>query len=153
MDLISWTAAAYILLLPSSYQLVAQKIEHIPFPGTSVPTIETQCSWKDDRGNVVAFSWWKPMPAYPGSRMVPEMQMSGWWANEPAVFVQTKVFNGMEQRVSVAFQKNPRFDANARIFATGLDVAELQRLLNAATLRDLTSEQAAKAGCEALGPA
>lgn len=92
------------------------------------------------------------MPAYPGGQMVPEMQMSGWWANEPAVFVQTKVFDGVEQRVSVAFQKNPRLDADARIFATSLDVAELQRLLNAATVRDLTSDQAARAGCEALGP-
>ncbi|WP_143098380.1 MULTISPECIES: hypothetical protein [unclassified Variovorax] len=152
MDLISWTAAAYILLLPSSYQLVDQKVEHTPFPGTSVATVETHCTWTDERGRIVAFSWWKPMPAYPGGQMVPEMQMSGWWANEPAVFVQTKVFDGVEQRVSVAFQKNPRLDADARIFATSLDVAELQRLLNAATVRDLTSDQAARAGCEALGP-
>ncbi|MES2248043.1 MAG: hypothetical protein V4645_12225 [Pseudomonadota bacterium] len=152
MDLISWTAAAYILLLPSSYALVDQKVEQTPFPGTSVATVETHCSWKDKQGRIVAFSWWKPMPAHPGGLMVPEMRMSGWWANEPAMFVQTQVFEGIEQRVSIAFQKNPNLDADARIFATGLDVAELQRLLNAATLRDLTADQAARAGCEAVGP-
>ena len=54
--------------------------------------------------------------------------MSGWWANEPAMLVQTKVFDGVEQSVSVAFQKNPRFNAHARIFATGLNLAETTAL-------------------------
>lgn len=153
MDLMSWTAAAYFLLLPPSYQLVAQKVERVPFPGTSIPTVETHCSWKDDQGRVVAFSWWTPMPAYPGGQLIPEVRMSGWWANEPAMFVQTKVFDGAEQSVSVAFQKNPHFNAHARISATGLNLAELQRLLNAATVRDINSDEAARAGCEASRPA
>jgi hypothetical protein len=152
MDLVSWAAAAYILLLPSSYRLETQKVERIPFPGTTVETVETTCIWKDDQGQTVTFSWWKPVAAYPGGQMVAARQMPGSWAGAPASFVETKVFYGGYKRVSAAFQKMPSFGAHARIYASALELDALQGLLNAATVRDLTTDQASEAGCKAAHP-
>jgi hypothetical protein len=46
----------------------------------------------------------------------------------------------------------PSLNAHARIYATGLELDALQGLLNAATVRDLTPDQASKAGCKAAHP-
>ncbi|WMD18845.1 hypothetical protein RAS12_19745 [Achromobacter seleniivolatilans] len=152
MGLISWVAAAFILALPSSYQLESQRIEQVPGPGGIGSTIETECVWKNDQGETVMFSWWNPFPPRPGEPMVAARETQGVWAGESASFVETKIYNGAASRVAVAYQQRPSLQAQTRIVATGLELDELQALLKASTLKDMTADAASKAGCGAIPP-
>ena len=149
MDLVSWMAAAYVLLLPSNYQLAVQKVERISFPGTTVQTLETTCVWKNEQGQSINFSWWNPMPAYPGGRLVAAREAARPWARAPASYVETSVFDGTPARVVVAFQKRPELKAYARIHVTDMSLESLEELLASSDVRELTSEQASTAGCTA----
>ena len=149
MDLLSWTAAAYILFLPQSYSLETQSVERVEGPAGMGAVLETVCVWKNAANESVIFQWWKPFPPRPGGPMVAARELSGSWAGAPASFIETSMFNGIRQRVSVAFQELSRLDGRARISATGLELEALQNLLSMSKMRDLTSDQAATAGCGA----
>lgn len=152
MDLLSWTAAAFVLVLPSSYQLETQGVEQVQGPGGLGSAVETVCVWKNSAGKSVTFSWWKPYSPRPGGPMVAARETQGLWAGEAASFVETKMFNGVSSRVSVAYQQRPRLDAQTRVSATGLELDDLQALLKASTVRDITADDASKVGCRAMLP-
>jgi hypothetical protein len=150
MDLLSWTAAAYLLLLPAGYTLEAQDTKKMEGPGGLGSAVETSCTWRNASGQTVAFHWWRPYPPYPGGPMVAVREARGTWAGASATFVETSVFQGRPTHSTVAFQEVARLDAHARITATGIELESLQELLTAASLRDLTPAQASEAGCGVL---
>ncbi len=82
--------------------------------------------------------------------MVAVREARGTWAGGPATFVETSVFQGALARLTVAFQEVTRFNAHARITATGIELEPLQRLLTSASLRNIAPAQASEAGCDAL---
>lgn len=150
MDLLSWTAAAYILLLPSGYRLEAQSVEAVPGPGGLETVIETACTWKNGAGHSIVFHWWNPYPPRPGGPLVAARKATGAWAYAPAAFVETTVYQGSNARMTVAFQDRPEFKGYARIAATDLTLEALQGALAAATLWGTTPSESAKSGCAGM---
>lgn len=84
--------------------------------------------------------------------MVPARETQGVWAGEAASFVETKIYNGASNRVSVAYQQRPSLQAQTRIAASGLELDELQALLKASTVKDMAPDAASKIGCGAIPP-
>ena len=151
MELLSWYAAAFVLALPSGYQLESQTVQTVQ-SAMGGSAVETMCLWKNRQGQTVTFFWWSPYPPHAGGPMVAAREAKGLWAGAEASFVETKVFQGSNARLAVAFQQRPDLQAVTRIAATGLELAELQALLKAATLRALTADAASKVGCAAIPP-
>ena len=147
MDMTTWIAAGYLLIIPADYSLSNSKVRNDNMGGV-VPVIETSCVWENGKDKYIAFDWWTPMPPRAGGQMVVAREEKGTWAGEPVNVVETTMFHGTELRVVATFQRLERLKASVRLHAKGMGFEEFQRIVESSTRSDVADVDVHQFGCK-----
>jgi len=135
MPMTVWVVAALVLSLPRSFVLSAHATDTAPLPGPpGLSTVEEFRSWRAPGGRELFLFVWQPRAA----RDLGPMQSTAEWpataAGQPVKIFETAMFMGRQQRVLVTYLHLAAPEANAMLYAKGIDRAEFEALLGGVSI-------------------
>jgi len=126
-----WLVAMLTLSLPAEYRLYANSSEQVALPGPpGFYATEEFRSWEAPGGKALHLFFWVPR----AFRDLGPMEVAAEWAVSVAgqstnVF-ETSMFMGDKQRVLVTYLHFTNPEANAMLYASGLERREFETLLS-----------------------
>jgi len=126
-----WLVAVLSLALPSEYSLGATSSERVALPGPpGFSATEEFRSWRAPGGKTLHLFFWVPR----APRDLGPMAVTAEWpasiAGQSTKVIETSIFMGRKQRVLVTYLHFTNPEANAMLYASGLDRPEFEALLS-----------------------
>jgi hypothetical protein len=127
-----WIVAVLLLSLPSEYRLCAnssERAELLPGPPGFYATEEFR-SWQTPDGKAFHLFFWVPR----APRDLGPMKVAAEWpvsvAGQDTKVLETSLFMGRKRSVLVTYLHFTNPEANAMLYASGLDLSEFRSLLS-----------------------
>jgi hypothetical protein len=126
-----WLVAVLSLSLPAAYGLSANSSEQVPLPGPpGFYATEEFRSWQAPGGKTLHLFFWVPR----APRDLGPMEVTAEWAvsvaGQSTKVFETSMFMGSKQRVLVTYLHFTNPEANAMLYASGLERREFETLLS-----------------------
>ena len=126
-----WLVVALSISLPSEYRLTASTSERIPLlgPPGSYATEEFR-SWEAPGGKALYLYFWQPRAPRDLGPMSTAAEWPALVAGQSVKVFETAVFMGRDQRVLVTYLRFIKPEAQAMLYASGLNRAEFDSILS-----------------------
>jgi hypothetical protein len=126
-----WLVAVLTLSLPAEYRLSANSSKQGELPGPpGFYATEEFRSWEAPGGKALHLFFWVPR----APRDLGPMQVAAEWAvsvaGQSTKVFETSIFMGSKQRVLVTYLHFTNPEANAMLYASGLEPCEFEALLS-----------------------
>jgi hypothetical protein len=126
-----WLVALLSLSLPAAYRLSANSSEQVGLPGPpGFYATEEFRSWQAPDGKTLHLFFWVPR----APRDLGPMQVAAEWAvsiaGQSTKVFETSIFMGSKQRVLVTYLHFTNPEANAMLYASGIEPLEFEALLS-----------------------
>jgi len=131
MSAMIWFVALLSLSLPAEYRLSGNSSERVSIPGPpGFYATEEFRSWQAPGGRAIHLFFWVPR----APRDLGPMKVAAEWpvmvAGQNTKVVETSLFMGRKQRVLVTYLHFFDPEANAMLYASGVDRKEFEALLS-----------------------